>query len=66
MNSVTQVDGNLKDFLWLSLPLRQAFPSSRHTFEPLHLLGYLLKECILIVTPAEAKSNYGNKSASKK
>lgn len=29
--------------------LGQAFPSSRHTFEPLHLLGYLLKECILIV-----------------
>lgn len=29
-------------------------------------VGYLLKECILIVTPAEAKSNYRDKSASKK
>ena len=57
---------HLKDYLCLLPPPRQAFPSSRHTFEPLHLLGCLLMECILIVTPTEAKSNYGDKSASKK
>lgn len=65
-SQVSRWTAHLTDYLCLSLPPRQAVPSSRHTSEPLHLLGYLLKKRVLIVTPAKAKSNYGDKSASKR